>query len=581
VSKRRASILWNSIPVKLVLGLLAVTLPLIALLIYNNRYSINVIHNQVAASNKNLISIYMKQIDVQLEEAERHLIGLTMTDLYVRAMGDPSSEEDYVLAKSGVFRKLNSDLTIYPAVNGFYVYSMKKRDGVEAYKGSLKLAEIEGIRKAMEESVLELSRQPLYSNEQWMVKRMNGKAYVVRLIRDEDLYIGAWTEAATLVGPLQGMRTGEEGAVMLVDGRGQTLYGTRDLSDKGLDLSRGFDRYYLSGSKGDYLVVGERSRRGEFGLAAAIPDKSILENLPYLNRATTIVVVLALLMLPVSFLFLRQFLLLPLRRMVGAMKLIGQGNIGMRIEPAPAPDEIRLVNRTFNTMISQIEELKINVYEEQLSKQRAELKHLQLQINPHFFMNSLNILYNLAQMKKYEPIQDMTMNLVHYFRYLFQSRHSLVLLKDELRHIDHYLRIQRTRFPNALECRIDVPGYLETVFLPPLLLQTVVENTIKYAVKPDKTTLLAIEAELDDLSEEPMVFLTVRDSGPGYSDEALEAIREGRAPIDERGEHIGLWNVRERLKLQYGGKARMECYNDDPHGAVTEIVIPMNSEAKG
>jgi two-component system sensor histidine kinase YesM len=476
------SIPWNSMTVKLVLGLLSITVPLIALLLYNNSYSVNVVHSQVAASNKNLIDIYMNQIDAQFTEVERHLAGLTATDLNVQYMGDSISEDDYVLARTAVYRKLTSDLSIYPYVDGFYVYSIARHDGVEAYKGALSYPQLTDIRQALRDKVDELSQKSQYQNVQWKIQQMGGENYLVRLMHDGDLYVGAWVKASTVLKPLRGMRTGETGAVLLVDGQGHNLYSTRDISNKHLDLSGGFQSYYLSGQEDKYLIIGEASSKGNFSLIAAIPDESILENLPYLTKASTVVILLALLMLPLSFFILRKVILLPLGKMVSAMRLMGKGNLNIRIDAVQAPDEILLVNRTFNTMISQIEELKIHVYEEQISKQRAELKHLQLQINPHFFMNSLNILYNLAQVRKFEPIQEMTMHLVHYFRYMFQSHQSLVLLKDELLHIRHYLRIQQMRFPDTFSCEIAIPPYLESTAIPPLMIQTVVENSVKYAV---------------------------------------------------------------------------------------------------
>ncbi len=105
-----------------------------------------------------------------------------------------------------------------------------------------------------------------------------------------------------------------------------------------------------------------------------------------------------------------------------------------------------MVNHTFNGMMEQIQELRIHVYEEQLNKQKAELQHLQLQINPHFFMNSLNIIYNLALVKNYALIQEMAISLVQYFRYMFRSNLTFLPLKDELQHIRNYIRIQELRF---------------------------------------------------------------------------------------------------------------------------------------
>jgi len=572
------SIPWNSIRVKLVLGLLAITLPLIALLIYNNQYSVRVVHNQVSFSNENLIQIHMKQIDAKLSEMERYLVGLSSTDLNVQAIGENLQEDDYVLTKSAVSRKFNSDMTIYPYVEGLFVYSLSRKDIVQSYRNSFTYSELMKLNEIIEQEVLRISKQPASQGGKWQVVYVGNKSSLLQIYGDGDLYVGSWIQSAALVEPLRNARSGVSSAMLMVDGNGDIMYSTQSIVDEEINFNKSFDKYYLSGKNESYLIVGEKSTKGSFSLVAAILNKSILENLPYLTQATVLVIILALLMLPVSFWLLRRVLILPLVRMVGAMRLMGQGSFNVRMEEMPSSDEFILVNRTFNRMLSQIEELKIHVYEEQLSKQRAELKHLQLQINPHFFMNALNILYHLAQMKQYSLIQEMTMSLSQYFRYMFQSQRSLVLLKEELQHATHYLRIQQMRFSDRLVYEIDVPEFLRMTSIPPLMLQTVVENTIKHAVKAEGRTVLTIEATLDDLAEEPMVCLTIRDNGAGYSEEALLAFSSGRVLVDDGGEHIGLWNIRERLRLQYGDKAWMDCYNDDPHGAVTEIYVPLRAQ---
>ncbi|MFF2482069.1 sensor histidine kinase [Paenibacillus sp. NPDC058071] len=572
------SVPWNSIRVKLVLGLLAITLPLIALLIYNNQYSVRVVHNQVANSNENLIQIHMKQIDAKLTEIERYLVGVRMADLNVQAISDNLHEDDYILTKTSISRKFNSDMTIYPYVEGIFLYSISRDDIVQSYRNTITYSEIIGSEEMIKGEVMKLANQSASSSGKWQVVSVGAKRNLLQIFGDGDIYVGAWIPASALVEPLRNAKSDASSTVLMVDGNGDMMYSTLPIVDETIDFTRSFDKYYLSGKNDSYLIVGEPSTKGAFTLVAAILNKSILENLPYLTWATMIVILLALLMLPVSFWLLRRVLILPLVRMAGTMRLIGQGSFNVRMEEVPSSDEFLLVNRTFNRMLSQIEELKIHVYEEQLSKQRTELRHLQLQINPHFFMNSLNILYNLAQMKQYSLIQEMTMSLSQYFRYMFQSQRSLALLKEELQHVIHYLHIQQMRFSNRLTYEIEVPEFLRTTSLPPLMLQTVVENTIKHAVKAEGSTMLTIEATLDDLAEEPMVCLTIRDNGAGFSDEALLAFQSNRVLIDDDGEHIGLWNIRERLRLQYGDKAWIECYNDDPHGAVTEIYVPLRTQ---
>ncbi|WP_052350609.1 sensor histidine kinase [Paenibacillus gorillae] len=574
--KRLLELPWNSLRFKLVLGLLGVTVPLIVLLLVNSQYSINVVHKQVALSNQNLISVYMNLLDGQLAEAERHIAGLAFAETSVQQMNAPRTEDEYMLAKSGVSRRLSADLSLYPAMDGFYVYSLVKDDVVDAYRPSMSFESLSQLRGIFMSAIRDLEERPSQRTSGWRTIQDGDDAYLFRLIKDGNLYIGAWSKASKLLGPLDSVQTGPSGAVLLVNGEGEKLAATRKLDAKGLNFKNDFSRYYLSGEKKDFLVVGEKSGRGEMALVAVMSDKTLLQSLPYLNKAASLVVLIALFMLPLSYWLLRKVLLLPLWRIVSAMRRTGDGNFNFRMETGSAADEFRLVNETFNRMVSQIEELKIHVYEEQLSKQRVELKQLQLQINPHFFMNTLNILYTLAQHKRFELIQELTMHLVHYFRYLFQSNHPLVLLKDELAHVRNYLNIQRLRFPHYLNVNIQVPDYLGNTPIPPLMLQTVVENSIKHALKTDKPITLSIEADVDDLAEVPMVCLVISDNGEGYSEEALEAVRSGKRLVDDNGEHIGLWNVRERLRLQYGDLAWLECYNDDPQGAVTEITVPLN-----
>lgn len=582
---RLKAVPWNSIRVKLVLGLLGVATPLIALLIYVSYYSVGVIHNQVAVSNKNMISVQMRQIDSQLAEIERHLVNLSNSEVSILTMKDAVPETDYMMAKSDLFRKLTSDIAVYPYIDGLFVYSIPRQEFVQAYKdakGLFSYASLLKLHDNLQNKIMEEGRS-LVLNPKWQLQQINGSYYAVQLFRDGNICIGSWVSLKTLMSPLSVLNTGDTGAMLFVDQQGIPLYTTQSLQDKGLDFSQGFHNYYMSGEHKNYLVVGETSSKIDLSMAAVIPDKLTLENMPYLKKMAGWFSAIAILLLPVSLWFLRRVLLLPLQKMMRLMRRIGEGNFNLRMEGAPsATEEFQLVYTTFDQMISRIEELKIHVYEEQLNKQRSELKHLQLQINPHFFMNSLNIIYHLAQARQYELIQEMTLCLVHYFRYMFQSNNQpFVLLRDELQHIRNYLHIQELRLPGQFKSEMHVPEYLLDTPVPPLMLQTIVENTIKHAVSADAPILLVVEASLDDLAEEPMVCITIRDTGKGFPDEVLEEIRLGGSQNGAGRENIGLWNARERLRLQYGDHAVMECYNDDPQGAVVELIVPMRPEMDG
>ncbi len=104
----------------------------------------------------------------------------------------------------------------------------------------------------------------------------------------------------------------------------------------GIDLNRDLSSYYLSGTQVKHLVVGERSTKGEFSLIALIPDDQILGNLPYLRRIVTIISIGAVMLVPLCLLLLGNVVLRPLKRIMAAMRRIGDGNLNLRIEPFPA-----------------------------------------------------------------------------------------------------------------------------------------------------------------------------------------------------------------------------------------------------
>lgn len=97
-------------------------------------------------------------------------------------------------------------------------------------------------------------------------------------------------------------------------------------------------------------------------------------------------------------------------------------------------------------MCQELYQLKVQIYEEKLRKADTELQYLNLQIKPHFFLNSLNIIYNLALTKNFREILEMSRCLMDYFRYTFRSSDSLVPVDEELQHMKNYSHYQELRY---------------------------------------------------------------------------------------------------------------------------------------
>jgi two-component system sensor histidine kinase YesM len=569
---------WNSIRFKLVVSFLMVSIPLIALLFYNNFYAIQVVREQVAMSNKNMMSLYMGQIDSGLDDADKYLNSLVSSNFDLQIMESPQSEDNYMLAKVRLSDKLSNDILMYKA-DSYFVYSFNKQDFMDVGKNQGdSLPQKELIRSILRTELNTVSTSGKTPLNRWFVEKINKDYYLFRIQKYGNMFVGAWVNVKTLMLPLSLIHIGDKGDSLFITDKGEPMVDALHVPAKPIDLSGSLQQYYLTGDRNEFLITGESSKKGNFSLVVFIPNETILQNLPYLNRIVFVLSFMVLVLLPGFLWFLRRTLLIPLKRIVSIMKRVGEGDATIRIEANAASDEFQLLHTTFNKMMTQIKELKINVYEEQLNKQKAELQYLQLQINPHFFLNTLNILYNLAIVKDYELIKEMTLRLVSYFRYMLKSNLTFLPLNDELEHVRNYIRIHELRFQQTLNCHIDAPESLSRVHVPPLIIQTFVENSMKHASKMDAPLTLYIHLKLEESQSDPHIRITIRDTGIGFPEQVLQELRAGNRIIDEQGEHIGIWNVWHRLRLLYGSQSQLLFSNGLPSGAVVEIKLPLQTD---
>lgn len=564
----------NSIRFKLVTGLIIILVPLIALLIYNNFYAINVIHNQVALSNKNMISMYMGEIDNGLKDIDNYLGRLVGLDTNLQIMEYTDDASRYNIAEFNFSKRISEDILLSKNIDSVFIYPIKQQLMVSAYNEGSTFQQKEDVENYISNLIKLKPDSDELSSKGWFTKEINKEYYVIRIFKADDVYIGAWVSAKKLLIPMNMINLGSAGSSLLTTDKGKIMFSSNKIQDKNIDLSGGLQEHYLTGDNNKYLAIGKSSINGNFSLIALIPDATILEKLPLLKRISKIIAIASILLLPLSLLFLRKNILVPLNRIIASMKRIKNGDLDERIGKFDAADEFILVNQTFNNMITQIKKLKINVYEDQINMQKAELKHLQLQINPHFFMNSLNIIYSLAIIKDFRLIQEMTLCLVNYFRYMFESNSNFMKIERELEHIKNYLKIQEMRFPERFSYEISVSDNLLNEGVPTLMLQTFVENTIKYSVSMSTMIKLSINI----VNENEYITITIMDTGKGFDEEILKKLNSDTKLNDGKGSYIGIWNVKQRLKLLYSNDYKLQFSNFIPTGAIIEIKIPKSLE---
>jgi two-component system LytT family sensor kinase len=195
----------------------------------------------------------------------------------------------------------------------------------------------------------------------------------------------------------------------------------------------------------------------------------------------------------------------------------------------------------------------------------ARLDALQRQINPHFLFNTLNSIASLVRSQP-EQARTMTVKLANILRALLKDHDAYVPLREELKFTDDYLDIEVVRFGAdklRVEKEID-PRTLE-VLVPSILLQPLIENSIKHGLEPrihGGTVILRSRLDGDYISIE------VADDGVGMNN--------GTGPERHTGSGIGMKNVQERLEVLYGNQARFKVTSNPGRGTIVSIEIPTN-----
>ena len=213
----------------------------------------------------------------------------------------------------------------------------------------------------------------------------------------------------------------------------------------------------------------------------------------------------------------------------------------------------------------------------------AELKSLRYQVNPHFLFNTLNSLSALVMVGRNEQAEAMIQTIsTFYRRSLTGDPVGDVPLAEEIELQRTYLQIESVRFPDRLRIVIEVPKELESARVPGMILQPLIENSVKYAVAPVSRPVTIFIAAVEEYGR---LVLTVADNGPGSpaKDKRVATDSSGNAgsPGDGRnGFGIGLANVRSRLETRFGKDVSVVS-GDTGNGWRTVIRMPLERNTRG
>ena len=534
--------------------------PYILLLLLLNGVAFVTSTARVRESQENTLRLQAYDIDDQLNTVANTLLRIGGDNYYdLLVLRHRFGEMETYLSRQELYNQLYSYALSSLAQDFLFLYS-PAMDHFLIGAPDLSYTEKENAGNFLREYL-----QGTISEESphWYTKEIGGTYYMVYFLQIYGLWLGGAIKVDALLSDIF-----QDQPHFLEDYRLylETASGLYKLNGKG------FSQQDPGSLKNAWISVQGPS--GSFTLRLEIRNAFFLFSQASYIAAVVVCSLLMIALLPFWFQRVSRKITQPLHDLDQGMRLLQKGNFETKLEAHYEFLEMEGIKDTFNTMTQRIKLLKSDIYEEKLLRQKTEFDFLQIQVKPHFYLNCLNQIHILAEMGDVEAVSELSQRLVRYFRYLLRTDTSLVPLQDELNHIDDYLYIQTMRYPAGFQYSCTVDPAAQTLKIPPLLLLTFVENSVKYALSIYGESRLSIQVEkLGNTCR-----ILIDDNGKGLPPEMLEALRKENATelySPEGRKCIGVINARQRLRYAFNDKAQLTLSNNSPWGGCrVSIVIP-------
>ncbi len=261
----------------------------------------------------------------------------------------------------------------------------------------------------------------------------------------------------------------------------------------------------------------------------------------------------------------------PVATMNAKMNEVASGDLTVRADVS-TDDEFGQMARSFNTMVMEIDNLLNAVRDTEKMKRLAELDFLRAQINPHFIYNTLSSIRFYVEMDKPEQAGEMLFHFSKLLRATLSRSDQFVTLREEIGTIVDYVALQKLRYPEGFEMCYELDEHTLDYEVPTFILQPLVENAIFHNEGLTRTNTITISAKTITALQEPVDILEilVRDEGVGMDEEHIKAVLKPALQMNK----VGLQNVQERIKLNYGAQYGLSIQSQPQKGTSIFITLP-------
>lgn len=532
--------------------------------------SIAIVKQQSTRALQDTADLYINRINSDFNYIN-HYMGWTLVNdesVNIMSVGKPN-DPGFLKANRSLFKRFVELQKIYGHQYNFFLYLKNASFFSNCAPMNMSYPAYLSLKNQIEADVKDKTiYEKFYSR--WSTINLNGTYYIINIVPYYDSYMISLISADDLIRPLRQINLGENGYASLVSENGKSV--TSPLSNNGTVQNTKPDPSSLLNLIQTRTTVNGEFTNASFYVKLVIQfgafEKIMIAQLLIILLAVIIACNLCFIML-----YFKKKVLMPIKRFSYNLTVWTGDGEPLDIESSKII-ELEKANTQFLNLVKQIKHFKIDLYERELEKQRIQLNYMKFQIKPHFFLNCLTSIYSMAQMQMYADIQNMTLSTSKYFRYIFQNDQDFVRLENEIEHVRTYLDIQKHRYRDAFIYRIEQSEAACSAKIPPLVLQTFIENAIKYAVSREKEVRILLTIARRYEGEEERTVIRISDTGPGFPPNVLEKLIRGQSLNQTNGTNIGIMNTLQRLEYLYQKKAKVVFSNRVGGGACVTLYLP-------
>ena len=536
--------LWKMATVRTILLIAVCVLPLNIFVIVDAIRMTDEVKNQVHLSTQNVADSYINTLDNIMENTDYLLYDLTTNNSDMLRLFQQEENSDYVNARYRSFCKMRELTQLRSEGDGLFLYLLSTEDIV------LVTNPIYGKHQSAlsdffsDEANLVLTRQ-------WHIEKIDGKQWLARIVMRKNAYYGAVINLDVYLENLMADLTYETAQAWFSGEVAKTI----------------------GGNTISTVTVHSLSDKADLVLNIGISDEEILSLLSYTKKVALLLALICIFIIPLLYVFMRKMLLYPIKCLNEAHYRL-QLDPDYRIEDHANTREMESAFDSFNDMAENLQKLKIENMEKELAKNKMELSNLQLQIRPHFLLNTFNLIYILSERKNYMAIREIILYLSDYFRYIYHSDKEVELFGKELHLIEGYIKAASIHYPRLIHILYQIDPEIYLIRMPPLLIHNFIENSINHGIIQDTPLHIILFAGYDA----GVVTFQISDDGQGMDRQIVQEINENRYSGNDGRIHVGLSNSIQRLRYFYGDDAVLHVDSILGEGTVFTITIPYNLE---